>query len=493
MPNFQQKIRRIWITFIGVIFVFFIFKLVSPFGTWTCSRNFNETGRNFLNRSCLGEPSPGERVAKGSAGPLLILADPVYLSVFTPRAFSRAEVTITYRPYLSSSTPIFEAGFLADQKLWRYRLQPIYNYWLENGFQDWTELSDRSLHLYSRNNRFTSVADFLFAWRRGDELCEGNNCLAVYNVDLKDFPPAIDLSELSQKAGSSEFPYKIRGAHQFYFYLNGNNLELSGQIFDRNENLEKDDAEILIFSGQSVVASVKIKDERPEKELSGDYSGAQAFKVSRSDLKAGLYRLEFRAGDDLSLDNLRVNSAYLSAINKVWTDGNGAVELLTDASYLQVKAIDPAVLQDLKFGNSTLKLGEIYKQYEIKSRPSGLQKIEAASGGLVLENNGVFAATASKLLNPDYRRLDRFAPSLEQLDYVIADYQAAEHLADDWLQTTVSFTASDLYREDGRYSLILSAPGLKLDSGAGGLLEIKEIKIRFSGKNLWDKVKEIIF
>ena len=115
MPNFQQKIRRIWITFIGVIFVFFIFKLVSPFGTWTCSRNFNETGRNFLNRSCLGEPSPGERVAKGSAGPLLILADPVYLSVFTPRAFSRAEVTITYRPYLSSSTPIFEAGFLADQ------------------------------------------------------------------------------------------------------------------------------------------------------------------------------------------------------------------------------------------------------------------------------------------------------------------------------------------------------------------------------------------
>ncbi|MDP3836529.1 MAG: hypothetical protein Q8Q67_00215 [bacterium] len=492
MANFQQRIRLVWFTLIALIIVFFGFQIVSPAGSWTCQQDFLERGENIFNRSCLGQASPGERVARGPGGPLLLLADPVYFSVFTPRAFSTAEVTITYRTHLSSSTPIFETGFLADAKLWRYRLRPVYNLWLEQGLSDWNVITEDTQLLFQKEDRFKSISDFLNAWQTGKAICEKVNCIGTYNVDLQDFPPSLNLSLLTQTEANTELPYSLRGAHQFYFYLSGNNLEISGQLLDRNNNIEVDDAEFLIFAGMRLVASVKIEDKREEIEMSGEDSAPQSFRISRSDISPGLYRLEFRANDDLSLSKLSVNSAYLSAINKIWPDDAEPLRLYSDASYLQAKAIDPAVLQDIKFGTARLRLNEIYKQHEIKSTTPGISAIELASGGVLLENNGVFAAQIEQLINPDYPRLDRFAPLSGQLDYVFADYQPAQILEDGWLQSSVVFASGDLYREKSNYNLILSAPGMRLDSGAGGLIEIKEISIKFSGKNLKDKLRELM-
>jgi len=275
-----------------------------------------------------------------------------------------------------------------------------------------------------------------------------------------------------------------------YFYLSGSTLDLSGVITDRNDNKDSDDSEFLLFTNNRQVASVKIPDNRPEKEEGGDLSAPQSFQISRSDLSPGLYRLEFRASDDLLLSNLSVNSAYLSAINKIWIEGGSPVNLLTDAAYLQIKALDPAVLQAVNFGQTAMDVTEIYHQYEIKNKQSGPHDISLVSGGLILENNGVFALTASTLINPDYPRLDRFAPLTGKLDYILADYQPTITLADAWFKSSLDFAVADFYRENNQYSLILSAPGLKLDSGAGGLVEIKEIKIRFYGKSLPEKIKD---
>ncbi|PKM88071.1 hypothetical protein CVU83_02215 [Candidatus Falkowbacteria bacterium HGW-Falkowbacteria-2] len=492
MANFKQRTRRIWLTLIALIIVFFAFQIISPSGHWTCRQDFSVRGENLFNRTCLGQASPGERVARGAGGPLLLLADPVYLSVFAPRAFSQAEVTIVYRPHLSSSTPIFEAGFLADSKLWRYRLQPIYNLWLEKGLSDWNVIKEDTQLLFQKENRFTSISEFLNEWQTGESVCQSVNCIGTYNVDLQDYPPVLNLSTLTQADSNTVLPYTLRGAHQFYLYLSGNDLEVSGRLLDRNNNIEKDDAEFLIFSGQRAMASVKIEDDRSETEMSGEDSAPESFRISRNDLQPGLYRLEFRANDDLSLENLTVNSAYLSAINKIWPDGADPVRLYSDAPYLQAKAIDPAVLQDIRFGESIMELSEIYKQHEVKSNRAGIQTIELASGGVLLENNGVFAAQAEQLLNPEYPRLDRFAPLSGQLDYVFADYQPAEQLEDGWLKSSVIFASGDFYREKSNYNLILSAPGMRLDSGAGGLIEIKEISVKFSGKNLWDKIRELM-
>ncbi len=494
--KYPSKIRIIWLILLGLIVAFLAWQLVSPTGSWTCRQEFSSNSSWPLTqfadgRSCLGAASPGERVAQGTGGPLLMLADPVYFSVFSPRPFSRAELNITYRPSLSSSTPIFEAGFLADKKLWRYQLKPVYNLWLERGFSGWSSVSDGQYQLIQKESTYKSVSDFLSSWKNGElKACTGNDCLATYNVNLADYPSALDLSALNQAQTNSVIKYSLRGAHQFYFYLAGSSLDLSGAITDRNDNKDKDEAEFLLFTNGRQVASVKIPDNRLEKEESGDVSSSQSFQIARSDLSPGIYRLEFRASDDLLLSNLSVNSPYLSAINKIWIEGNNPLKLLTDAAYLQIKALDPAVLQTVNFGQTEIDITEIYHQYEIKNKQSGPYDINLISGGLILENNGVFALSASSLINPDYPRLDRFAPLTGKIDYILAEYQPTKTLADAWYKSSLDFAIADFYRENNQYSLILSAPGLKLDSGAGGLVEIKEIEIRFYGKSLVEKIKD---
>ena len=494
MLAWKRKIRLFWLILLGLILIFCVYQTVSPTGSWTCHQDFSAPAARLKGQSCLGLPSQAERVAAGQHNPLLMLADPIYFSVFSPRAFTKAEVEIIYRPHLSSSTPIFESGFLADKKLWRYRLEPVYNIWLEQGFSGWPELTAGQLHLFQRQARFSSVDEFLKAWReQGTRLCATKNCLAVYNISLADFPPALDLNSLSQESGETVFPYTLRGAHQFYFYLPTAGLHLAGAIIDRNENKDRDAAEVLIFSGQRQVASFDFPDNRNQREESGDISSPQAFQISRSDLPAGLYRLELRANDDLLFSGLKINSLQFAAINKLAVIGQEPVDLITDAPYLQIKTWDPASLQTISFGGTDLKIKEIYHQYEIKSQRPGWQKISSPRGGLILENSGVLAATPAALINPDYPRLDRFAPLSEQLDFVLADYQPAQILTDGWLRTKLEFDAAGLYREKNRYSLIFSVPGLQLDNGAGGFVEIKEINLHFSGKNLLTKLKEIIF
>lgn len=496
MMSIRSKIRLLWLILVGLILLFLSYQLVAPTGTWTCQKSF-QSDRIWpfrlidIGSTCLGEASPGERVARGSGEPLLILSDPVYFSVFSPRAFSRAQVDIVYRPHFSAATPIFEAGFLADKKLWRYRLQPVYNFYLEQGFLDWTQLTEHDLSLWQRSDQFSSVSNFLDAWQGQDqEFCFTADCLAVYNVDLAGFPSALDINTLNQQVTKTTFPYALRGAHQFYVFLPNGDLDLAGAITDLNENKDKDEAEILLFQGREQVVSKKFSDDRPQKEESADIGEAQDFRIVNSNLRPGLYRLEFKANDDLILSNLQINSPYLSVINKIWPISNGVIELITDASYLQVKALSPVALQDLDFGEKSLVISEIYHQYEIQSNLADKQMIKLAKGGVIIANSGVFTTKEDTLINPEYSRLDRFASLSDKLEFILTDYQPAEILADDWLKASLDFTTADLYREDSRYNLILSIPGLQTGNGAGGLLEIKEIKIKFYGKSLPDKLKD---
>lgn len=492
----MRKIRFIWLILVILLVFFLSYQFVAPSGAWICQQSFTDSGLLSITNpsgasSCLGLASPSERAVQGNGGPLLILGEPVYFSVFSPRPFSNIQLDITYRPHLSSSTPIFEAGFLADKQLWRYRLQPVYNLWLEQGLSGWEEINSGNLHLFQREHNFDSISEFLTTWHsQGASFCARPRCLAVYNLSLEDAPPALDFNLLSKQSAISSFPYELRGAHQFYIFVPEGGLELSGILTDLNENKDIDPAEFVIFSGQRRLDSLIIPDNRPQKEESYESSDLQAFSIARSDLAPGLYRLEFRASDDLVLSRLKVNSTYLSVINKIWTLGDGPISLVTDASYLQVKALSPSALQILDFGGKKLSLQEIYHQYEIDNQQAGELRINMPVGGLILANNGMFAATSSSLFNPDYPRLDRFASLKHQLDFVLADYTPAIVKEDAWLKSSLVFPATDLYREQSRYSLILSVPGLNVDGGQGGLLEIKDIRIKFYGASLSDKLKD---
>jgi hypothetical protein len=491
---FLSKIRYFFITLFVLVLIFLLWQWLSPLGYWSCNTSFSNNNLKHLfktdSSACLGQPSPLERHAYSPDGKLVMLADPLYFSVFSPRPFSKVELEIVFKPYLGSANSIFEAGFLADAKLWRYQLKPVYNLWLEKLSADWQVARSNNMTLFQKQNHFNSVEEFLENWPSDDiNSCRDFNCLATYNLAEGFLPTALKLDDLYFNNDYIDFPYAFRGPHQFYFYLTEGGLELSGSLMDLNENKDRDDLEILVFSGNRQVAALKIIDNRLEAELSSEPSPKQSFKITREDLPAGLYKLDIRASDDLVIDNFRVNSSYLSAINKIWPISEGPVSLITDYSYLQVKSLSPFSLQKINFSNSALTLEQIYYQYEIISDQAGWQEINLAQGGLILENSGVFASSPNSLLNPSYPRLDRFALSNEQIEFVLADYRQVETLGDSWYRTKIDFDSAGLYREDNSYNLILSVPGLRLDNGAGGLVEIKEINIKFSGSSLWDKIK----
>jgi len=496
--HFLSKIRY----FFGIIFVFVLIFLfwqwLSPLGAWSCRVNFSNNNLKHLFKTgflaCLSQPSPSERYVYGPEGNVIMLSDPLYFSVFSPRPFSKIELEIVFRPYLGGSNSVFETGFLADAKLWRYQLKPIYNFWLENISSDWHLVKNNNLTLLQKQHQFNSIEEFLKIWETDKEaLCAESNCLATYNLAEGFLPIPLKFNDLQADSNYTIFPYAFRGSHQFYFYLTEDGLELSGSLMDLNENKDKDDLEILVFSESKQVAALKIIDNRLQTELSAELSPEQAFRITKAELPAALYKIDIRATDDLIINNFKVNSPYLSAINKIWPISEKSVSLVTDAPYLQIKALSPFSLQEIYFSNQSLLLDKIYHQYEILSNQVGKQEIQLVEGGLILENNGVFASSPTSLLNPNYARLDRFIFNNDNIEFILADYKQVEVLGDGWYRAKIDFDSTGFYRENNKYSLILSVPGLRLDNGSGGLVEIGEININFSGNSLRGKIQSLLY
>lgn len=488
-----SKISLFFAFILAFILFFLINSWLAPSGAWLCRQSFdNKSALNLFSSDCVGKPSPQERYAFSPNGSLLMLADPLYFSVFSPRPFQNIELEIIYRPYLSNSKPIFEAGFLADAKLWRYRLQPVYNQWLEKYLTNWTLVSDGKLKLYQKGDNFKSVREFISYWEKDKpEACQSVNCLALYNVSPNTLKPILNIDSLKIKKTDTIFPYGLRGSHQLYLYLNEDYLKISGTFSDLNENKDLDSLEIVLLDTNEKKVILDIGDKRGEKELSYEESIDYGFNFQEDDLKQGLYKLEIRASDDIVVKNLQINSSYLSVINKIWPISQGPISLKSDTNYLQVKSLSPLSNQRLEFGDKQLDVSEIYKQYEIQN-DKGDNIISLERGGLILENSGVFSFDDGDILNPNYPQLDRYSFQNKNLQYILADYSQADSIEGDWRRSTLHFSASDLYRENGHYNLILSIPGLKLNEGVGGLMEIKEIKIKYYGPSLWQKLRSMI-
>jgi len=492
----KVKTSKLNIFFITLFFllVFFLFiECLAPRGTWTCQKNYsNKKLVNLFRPDCLTEPSPNDRYEYGLNGELRILADPLYLSIFSPRAFQKIDLEIIYRPHLTDKQAIFEAGFLADSKLWRYQLKPVYNYLLEESFDTWSTIGSSDLSLRQKEQKFTSLAEFIMALKQNDQkLCELDDCLALYNIN-DDIIPAKQLGNILE-SNQINLAYALRGSHQFYIYLAHGFLDLKGSFMDLNENKDLDDFELIVLKDKQVVASLKIEDLRAEKELSSEESEEITFSLRQENLATGLYKLELRNNDDIVIMDLGVNSSYLSVINKMWPFTDEQVKVYTDSNYLQVKALSPLDLQTIRFDGIDVELSEIYKQYEIEAGLGSIKEIKLERGGPILANDGIFSFSDLGLLNPSYLRLDRFSLKDDRIDYILASYEDAEPLGDGWYRSNLSFKTSDLYRENNQYNLILSVPGLRLFDNEEVFIELKKIKIKYAGPSLLEKIKSMIF
>lgn len=484
-----------------LIFLFLLFKVV-PGGEIIYTRDYDswfKTGKGFIYGF-----TPAERVDLKSGTLPRLVGDPIYFSVFTPRTFDQAKLVIVYQNHLSSSTPIVEAGVLVDKLVWRYELKPIQNKILDNLRFKWSRLEDSStensqpivpLLILQAEKNYTNSKDFKNDLKTGKLTnCPGGifNCLAIYNYSLNtdyqipNYQPARPLI----------IDTPLRGALQFYVYLNNEALRLDFELVDLNQAKDPDPITAILYAGDKIIASETLEDSQ-QLDTSGKLRSGK-LSLNKSNLPTGVYKVEIKASDDIVVKKIASSLDRLSFINKVWPVTTAKpVTLYTDANYLQVKAYDPASLQTIKFGGQDFALNEAYEQFTFETKANlAVKEIKISRDDLILETSGVFSFSSSSLFNPNLKKIDRYFSPDTDASYVVASYESPRTIqipggalkGQEFKVSSVEFDLKTAYRENGRYSFMISVPGLKIAGDNKNYLEIKEIRLELRGRTLWQKI-----
>jgi len=74
------------------------------------------------------------------------------------------------------------------------------------------------------------------------------------------------------------------------------------------------------------------------------------------------------------------------------------------------------------------------------------------------------------------------------INYVLANYRIPSDDGE-WKTAEVEFDLTKAYSEDGKYSFLISIPGLRADDGVDDYIEIGGIKIDLRGRTLFGALK----
>lgn len=478
----------LWLIAAGLIVWF----KVLPFGQASYSLKYPIKQNLLGGKGFIGHLTPAERVDIKDDSGAKIFGDPVYFSVFTPRTFNEAKITFIYEDYLSSSTPVIEAGVLVDNVIWRYQLNSLENKKIAS-FSNWHVISDGNLTLFQRERIFNKLADFLTTLKNNpNNLCQNSlrECLAFYNIKNTDTYLPIENFSGRNKA-FKEINIPLQGAHQFYFIKpEGKNFSFSFDFADLNLNKDADHVEISIYKDSDKVYSKKIIDDFGAEESALVRNFSTKFSWSLEDSDSYLYLLEIKVNDDVVIKKIKEAPGALNVVNRVRPLKIGAIPLTfyTDSNFIQASANDPANLQDINFGTKEFSLSEPYKQFEFLNKENGIKEINLEKGDIILETDGIFSFDSNSFFNYKFTNIDRHFILDGDLQFLLTTSSDNLVLEDGLKQASVVLNTKDAYRERGKYSFILSTPGLSLSKD--GYLIIKEIKVEFRGRTLFDKLKD---
>lgn len=485
---FLFKFRLFLTGLLLILVLFFLCLKIVPFGRISYSHKWPEgfrSGKGFIY-----DFKPAERMSADSSNSLRILADPVYFSLFTPRSFDKAKVTVRYRDHIDSDTPILEVGLLRDKVSGRYELKPLQNKILDRLLDSWRVLSDDNGNFILMSDQYYPEAkDFWKDFQSGNlKDCSAGPaaCVALYNYRLDQATPSVDKATVSPLVIDQPW----RGAHDFYVYLPGGSWHFDFDFVDLNQDKEADPISLRLYSGSKIIAEKSLADNNFNPV--GAQTEAKSLSLSGLSLEPGIYKVSVGISDDMVIARIVSPSDRLSFVNKLWpVSSRGGLSLFTDIGHLQAKTYNPASLGNLYFGGQRFTIDKTYRSFVFPSA-GGIQNIKLKSDDIILEGSGVFALSRSGLVNPALTEIDRYWRPIGKTKYIVADYRSPRSENGDQI-ATAEFDLSGAPRSEGRYAFLLSLPGLSGDLATSSYLEIKEIRIDLTGKNLWQKIISLFF
>lgn len=445
--------------------------------------------------------------------PNVIIGNPVYITLSTPRKFNEAVFNIKYKRINERNTvvqyPVIEAGVLVDNTVWRYDLKPLENEIIDKLALVWDTKRSGDLLLLQRNDNtassvnkiYDSVESFL-------EDLPSNEKIALYNYDLKqDFVlenyRSYAVEELLDEKEKSftEIEQDLRGAYQFYTYIKNEDLDFVFTLSDLNQNKDKDDIDVYFYYDNHLIASSHLDDDGIETDNSSE-SKARELELKLPGLPEGIYKIELKVNDDIVTRKIKTKQRKISFINRLWLEQNTESEkfsLYTDSNVIQANTTYANGLQTILAGMSELKLEDTYKQYSVEIQKKDIldsySEIILEKNGVILSGNRVFSFSPENFFDPNIKKLDKYIDIAQDgVKYILANY-ATPFSQDEWRQTSVRFDLSKAYREKGKYSFLISIPGLtspeSIDQDSFGI-EIDSLEFELKGRSLNEKINEFL-
>lgn len=515
------KIRIIWILVIFLLLIFVFTKYIVPSGEIVYKGDL--LNKNYF----IANLTPKDRV-KELNNNVVVIDEPVYFSLKSPRYFQEAEIEIKYR-FLVDDYKSFNLGFLADKNLWRYLEKPLENKTLEDLIKNWNTIYlDNDYIFLQKDKKFDTLDEFLKSGFKRDEL-------AIFNINNKEISlPEFKLDKESvsyryiKKAYNNknsqfnqsdknelslEIPFKIQGDHQMFLYSFGEEINIDFDFIDINEGKGNDDFSIKLYYNNQIVKEEKISSD--ENDLDNEKeSEVRYVNFSTGYLSEGVYKLEIDANNDIVLNNFLSSTKNLVFINKInLAEDNKDIKLYTNGDFIKTVTTHPESLQAFSVNNylntfsdelkeMSFSLKETYTQeyfsFKELNKLNIVKEINFGKGGLLLANSDLFFVEGANFFDPRVKNVNFLnEDGLEDIKYVIAKYEPVTR-NNNWSVSKVNFSLGEVWSEDNKYNVLLSIPKteemlneeLKLSNG---IIEIDSIKVKFKGTSLWKKIKDLIF
>jgi hypothetical protein len=405
----------------------------------------------------------------------IMLGEPVYFDVITPRRYANGSVEIKFK---TENQPIVDLGVAVGSDISAMKLFPLSNQIIENLATDptWQTIQEGDLYLFQKEKKFASIADF-FATMPYHAKIAFFNYDYVYDFQLPEYQPQTE---------RQSWPVFTRGNQNLFFYVKNEPLFIELKLADLNRKLGADEIKISLFNvktgeqlwSQTVSDATVEADEKLIDEISQT--------IDLKDPKTGVLRLEIIAPDDVALKEITTASTKFvfdkkilllsrAEINKLWPKLKlNDLTMYTEGKTVFMQAFETDGLQTVTINNQKIDLKERITIYKNKSDAIGAKTMVLPERGVLLQSDGVIALAPANYFNHqpyNFRAVIR--PEENDFDYVLARYDKPEETADGWLIARLPIDMTDAYYNKRQVKFMLSLPGIENNQGIVYLTDLK--------------------
>lgn len=484
--NTYIYINRIVAWIFAIVFLLCIgFANTLPFGAKATYTNTNNTMSSLV---------PINRVEQINVDGIQVNRqkdDLIYFTTKFPFQFDKAKIKISFKNL--NSLQLLEMGY-QDRIEWHYKMQVIDAPFFH--FQNWQFIPGNP-NLFQRYSKYNTVEDFFADFPT--QTMVGSLNYEINNEEKISIPGYIP----SDVETIINVP--LRGSHTMFMYLQDEPFRLTVQKQDLNWYEDPDIMEIRVYKGNDVVFTSIIDDDgiTDNSKAVGMIQEAIINNPGPGLPENGVYKVVFDANGDTVIKNIRTNLKKIVFVGSVFPISNSVVypefipetattTLYTNSDIVTVLTYHDATLQDITINNNeifSLQETLVLNRISIKNNKM-ISKMAIPQSDVVISNMGYFAFSEDQFFTPYKLNLQPILPTtdLDLLDYVLTPYNKPSIDNTGYFTVEREFDLATAVPINNKLSWMIRAQGLKENNRE---VIIKDIKITYTKKGWWEKIKWI--